>query len=137
MIPSTYTEIIAARQARTPPEIRISAPGGEFGNYNRAPEPIALATEDTFFRTLMSNRIVAIESRQPETLSFRVLRIFWLDSANGVAVCYNWQSNEAQFWFIGCQHQLIVVRKLIGPKNTEHTFRCRKCGYVEVRDSSG
>ena len=91
------------------------------GSYNSLPQPWCVISEDEFASRLAWTAVIAVESRQPEELEFRTVKIFWLRSQNGVGVLYRvWPLRSAGpiFLHFGCRHRVLE----------EKTHRCKRCG---------
>jgi len=136
MIPSTHDETKEAYENGT-----FTLPGlDSFGNYNTAPEPMVTIAAESYSHRLLHWQVLAIENRQPEILNYRVLRIHWLNTGNGIGLSRIWLPGPAGgtwtpvYWLIGCAHGNMAIAET---SYCLHKHVCQDCGYTTIVDSSG
>lgn len=116
------------------------------GGFNDVPPNWRKITADEFANKLNHREWDKIEFRQMHGKPFTVAtdgQLFIYSDGTGIAVCQVWSKKynmyKGRFYAFGCEHtwKSIPWRKEFGPHFSCNTaYKCKRCGKVEILDSS-
>ena len=111
----------------------------KFGTFNTFPEPHEYITEEEFKKNVLIHGIDMVDYRQVSDGGYKYieLMIFW-NHMGGFGF-----DNKGNYYRFGCNHEFVEL----SPKESAkygiqhygccyHVYRCKKCGKIEVQDSS-